>query len=112
MLKDKNLLLGFYSNEGIKKGYSLSRKSSHKVFKIEKLCKKIQKLSRTDDFINTEVGISIMMNIDNRRITALLSGNANSVYKSLELTKQDLSEYEELEKIREKLNKEAENENN
>jgi hypothetical protein len=107
MLKDKNMLIGCCSDKSIKTHYSLNKKSSRNVYKIEKLCKRIQKLSRKDEFINTEVGISIMMNIGNKCITSLLSGNTDSVYKSLELIKRDLSHYEELEEVRKELNKEV-----
>ena len=107
MLKDKNMLIGHCSDKSIKTHYSLNKKSSCNVYKIEKLCKRIQKLSRKDEFINTEVGISIMMNIGNKCITSLLSGNTDSVYKSLDLIKQDLSHYKELEEVRKELNKEV-----
>lgn len=107
MLKDKNMLIGYCSDRSIKTHYSLSKKSSRNVYKIEKLCKRIQKLSRKDEFINTEVGISIMMNIGDECITSLLSGNTDSVYKSLDLIKRDLSHYEELEEVRKELNKEV-----
>lgn len=107
MLKDKNMLIGFNSNKNIKKRYSLNKKSSRNVYKIEKLCKRIKKLSRKDEFINTEVGISIIMNIGDERITSLLSGNTDSVYKSLDFIKRDLSHYEELEEVRKELNKEV-----
>mgnify|MGYP003483724374 CR=1 FL=1 len=112
MLKDKNMLIGHSSDKSIKTHYSLNKKSSRNVYKIEKLCKRIQKLSRKDEFINTEVGISIMMNIGDECITSLLSGNSDSIYKSFYLTKREFSHYEELKKIRKKLNIEAENENN
>lgn len=107
MLKDKNMLIGFNSDKSIKTHYSLNKKSSRNVYKIEKFCKRIKKLSRKDEFINTEVGISIMMNIGNKCITSLLSGNTDSVYKSLDLIKRDLSHYEELEEVRKELNKEV-----
>lgn len=107
MLKDKNMLIGFNSNKNIKKHYLLSKKSSRNVYKIEKLCKRIQKLSRKDEFINTEVGISIMMNIGDKCITSLLSGNTDSVYKSIDLIKREFSHHEELEEVRKELNKEV-----
>lgn len=107
MLKDKNMLIGYCSDKSIKTHYSLNKKSSRNVYKIEKLCKRIKKLSRKDEFINTEVGISIMMNIGDKCITSLLSGNTDSVYKSLDLIKRDLSHYEELEEVRKELNKEV-----
>lgn len=105
MLKDKNMLIGYCSDKSIKTHYSLNKKSSRNVYKIEKLCKRIQKLSRKDEFINTEVGISIIMNIGDKCITSLLSGNTDSVYKSLDLIKRDLSHYEELEEVRKELDK-------
>lgn len=107
MLKDKNMLIGYCSDKSIKTHYSLNKKSSRNVYKIEKLCKRIQKLSRKDEFINTEVGISIMMNIGDECITSLLSGNTDSVYESLALIKQDLSHYEALKEVRKELNKEV-----
>lgn len=112
MLKDKNMLIGYCSNKSIKTHYSLNKKSSRNVYKIEKLCKRIKKLSRKDEFINTEVGISIMMNIGDKRITSLLSGNSDSLCEALNLLKRDSLHFEELKKIRKKLNIEAKNENN
>ena len=81
--------------------------SSFSSWVVHKLCKRIQKLSRKDEFINTEVGISIMMNIGDECITSLLSGNSDSVYKSFYLTKREFSHYEELEEVRKELNKEV-----
>lgn len=107
MLKDKNMLIGYCSDKSIKTHYSLNKKSSRNVYKIEKLCKRIKKLSRKDEFINTEVGISIMMNIGDEPITSLLSGNTDSVYKSFYLTKREFSHYEELKEVRKELNKEV-----
>lgn len=104
MSKDKNMLIGYYSDKNIKTHFLLNKKSSRNVYKIEKLCKRISKLSKKDEFINTEVGISIVMNIGNKRITSLFSGNSDSLCESLNLIKRESSYFEELKKIRKKLN--------